>query len=383
MHHALARWVNALGTVGQRLGLKDSRGKIRTLGAFVEGNGVTAGLKLGDNSGVDAMQLPYGLHPFTGKAPDGSEWVPLRWGHAPADFMAWPWQWMLEWVSRSIEGVLRTASLPLPDTKPFQDERRWAMVKAIMLCTGSIDHRPLDANEVRIAAEQLLEAMVGEGAYFLKLNPRGRLIVTKDEIADLIEKLNSHELAADDGMLHRPYPAPDITNPHGGHVSSVYSDEILRVLVEQVYANSLLIYGDLVGSWFPSFAPTLGLACIMPVAFQGQLLPRGGSWGDPDFVYRMTPLPPNEANTSAVRLVEKREHLNIDWEAMIEEGRRLRQLIAVLHPGAEGWANPRSADATLDVYRDTPATMHAYRWLWEDLRALHMVKNVPPVGESW
>ena len=383
LHHALARWINGLGVVGQRLQLTDNRGMVRTLGAFVEGNRITAGLRMGYSGGVDAVQLPYGLHPFTGRATDGSQWAPLRWGHAPADFMAWPWQWMLEWVSQSIEAVLRTTSLPLPNTKSFQDERRWAMAKAILHRTGSIGHKPIDANELRIAAEQLLGAMVGQGAQFFKLNPHRRLVVTKDEIAGLIEKLKAHELTGNDGMLHRPYPAPDIANPQGGHVSNVYSDEALRTLVEQVYASALIIYSDLVATWFSSFASTLGLACIMPVAFQGQLLPRGGSWGDPDFVYRMTPLPPNEPSASTVRLVKKREDLNIDWEAMIEEGRRLRQLISVLHPGAEGWANPRSADATLDVYGDTPGTMQAYQWLWEDLRALHMVKSPPPVGENW
>jgi hypothetical protein len=297
--------------------------------------------------------------------------------------MAWPWQWMLDWVSKSIESVLRNTSLPLLDTKPFQDERRWSIVQAIMDRTSSAAHRPVDANELRTTAEELLSAMEAQGAILFNVRPRARLVFARGEITDLIEKLNSGNVVGDDGMIHRPYPAPDVTHPQSTHVSSLYSDEALRTLVEQVYANALIIYSDLVASWFPAFAPTLGLASILPMTFQGQLVPRAGSWGDPDFVYRMTPLPLDEVSTAVVQLVERREDLNIDREKMIEESRKLRELIMALHPGALGWANPRSAYTTLDVYRTTPATIQAYRWLWEDLHTLHMTKSPPPVGENW
>lgn len=379
LRQATAGWVNALGAVGRRLGLTDGTGQLRTVGAFVENDRVFGALRLGETTGVDAVQLPYALNPFTGKAPDGSEWAPLRLGHTPADFMAWPWQWGLDWVTSSIEPILRMKSLPLPDTQPFQDERRWTLSKAIMRQTGSINHKPLSLSDLQERTEQLLALMTEHNARVFRPHPRRMAIFHKDDIAKLSEALTAGDVGAADGMLHRPYPAPDTPPGGSGHVSSVYSDEALRSLTEQVYANALVIYHDLVSAWFPTFTPTLGLACILPVAFQAQLVPRAGSWDGPDFVYQMNPLPVGQTSTASVRLLARREDLNVDWETALEEGRKRRQLIAILHPGAEGWAQPRSANATLEVYRDMPATAQAYHWLWEDLRALHTVKQIPPV----
>jgi hypothetical protein len=376
LHHSLVAWTSAMGDLGLRLGLTDNAGKIRTVGTWVEGNRVTAAMKLGENAGLDATQLPYGLHPFTAEAPDGSKWLPFRDGSAPADFMAWPWQWSLAWVSAQLEPVLRTMLLPLPDTKPFQDERRWAVAKAVVRQTGSIDHRPIEAHRLRTAAEQLIADMDSRGFPLLRPLPYRGLIIKREEIIALVEAVAEGEVLATDGRLHRPYSAPDLT-PGGGHVSSVYSDEALRSLVEQVYENALAIYRDLVSSWFSAFSPTLGLASVLPIALAGQLLPRTDEMGGPNFHYRMTPLPLDQSSTSAVRLVARREDLNVDRQTMIEEGRRLRQQIAALHPGAEGWAILR-AGATLHVYSDRPATSQAYKWLWEDLKALHMIEKTVP-----
>jgi hypothetical protein len=381
LQHALARWIDSLGAVGQRLGLTDSSGRPRTVGAFVDGNGVTAALRVGDNAGVDSTQLPYGLHPFTAKAPDGSEWLPVRAGSAPADFMAWPWQWGLDWVSSGIESILRTRSLPLPDTKPFRDERRWQMAKAIMR-RGSFAHNPLDQNELRSKAEQLLSYMTDHGSpYFQQQFRRGPLF-SRDEIAALVRELDEGDILAEDGKLHRPHPAPDRTQ-RTSHVGGAYSDESLRVLVEQVHSNALVIYRDLVHSWFPTFVPMLGLACIMPVLFSGQVVLGENSWAGPDFFYRMEPLPLNESSRAEVCLTATREGLfGHDRESAIEYGFRLRHLIAALHPGVGGWASPRSANATLWVWGDRPATAQAYRWLWEDLQALRAVKHPAPIGED-
>jgi len=383
LYHTLTEWKNAHGALGQLLGLTDSTGALRTVGVWVEGSQLMTGLKVGQSAGVDVTQLPYGLHPFTGQAPDGSVWTPLRSGIPPADFMAWPWLWALQWVSRSIESLLRTQSLPLPDTVSFQAERRWAVAKAIAQRTGSIDHRPLVVNSVLTAAERLRSVLVSQSASWYRLNPSSKVIITKDEIERFIEELSAGDIPVEDGMLHRPYPAPDIT-PGGGHVSSVYSDEALRSLVEQVCANALLIYRDLVNTWFPALAPTLGLACILPVTLRGELLPDGGSWGGPAFVYYTEPLPLSEPTNADVRLVATHGELfDFDSPTRLERRRKNQQLVSVLHPDAEGWANPRAAGTTVWVYGDMPATTQAYRWLWEDLQALRMIKQPPPASGTW
>jgi hypothetical protein len=378
LHHALAEWSNALGRISERVGIRDSQGRLRTVGAFVEGGRVTAGLKMADNSGQDAIQLPLDIHPFTGRQPDGSVWSPLQWGSAPADFMAWPWQWTLDWVTHGLEMVLRAKSLPIPATEPFKAERRWAIARAILNQTTFLAHRPVNAGELQTAAEQVLTAMTDHGAVSVRPSPQRLLTISRDELVSLIEALRAGDLSDNNGLLRRPYPTPDVTAPTSAHVSSLYSDECLRSLVEQVYANAVVIYEDLVKAWFPAFAPTLGLACILPVAFYAHLVPQAGLGGEPDFSYKMEPLPADRPSTSSVELVARREETGRSWEAIVEEGRQLRQLVATLHPRTEGWAHPRSASATLHVFGNMPATAQAYQWLWEDLRALRAVKNNAP-----
>jgi hypothetical protein len=156
LRHALNAWIDALGAVGRGLGLTDSGGSLRTAGVFVDGNQLTVGLRAGDNAGVDVAQLPYGLDPFTGKAPDGSKWRPFRSGYVPADFVAWPWRWSLDWMSHGLESKLRKKLLPLPFTKPYNDERRWQLARAIMRHSSYPAHWSLDASDLRSSAEKVL-----------------------------------------------------------------------------------------------------------------------------------------------------------------------------------------------------------------------------------
>ncbi len=384
VRHALSGWVGALGQVGQLLHITDSSGSVRTVATFVEGNRVAVALRNGDNAGTDTTRIPPGINPFTGKAPDGSEWGLYRHGNAPADFMAWPWQWGLDWVSAGIEPLFRAKVLGLPDTKPFQDERRWQLANAIMRRRGHA-HAPLDQAELRHATERLLSCMTEDGSLLFQQNPLRGPTFSKDEIAALIRELDEGSVLADDGQLHRPYPAPDAV-PSNNHIGSAYSDESLRGLVEQVYTNALLIYQDLVITWFPTFAPLLGLACIMPVIFTGRVMPRGDLFGGPDFVSHMEPLPPTEPSRAEIYLAATREeffgHEGYDVKSMMKTSIRIRRLIAAFHPGAEGWADPRSANADLSVWGNRPATAQAYQWLWEDLQKLHMVKNFTRISDD-
>jgi hypothetical protein len=60
----------------------------------------------------------------------------------------------------------------------------------------------------------------------------------------------------------------------------------------------------------------------------------------------------------------------------------LKQQIENLHPGAAGWAFAQSASSFVSYWHDLPATSLAYRWLWEDLRRLHLVKQMPPNADD-
>jgi hypothetical protein len=382
LRRTLSVWVGSVGPVGERLGLTDRHGQLRTVGSRVEANRVCVGLRIGDNAGLDTIPLPYGLNPFAGgKAPDGSRWAPFRCGNAPADFAAWPWQWALVWVSKPLESILQARTLPLPDTKPYQDERRWALAKATLNRRGSANHRPIEVGELRETAERLLIQMTERRASFFHSQRHRNRHFRRDELVHLIEALEAGQLAGDDGLYHRSLPEPDVLPSSSGHVSGLYADETLRALAEKVYANAFVIYRDLVDTWFSGFAPTLGLACMLPIALKAKLVPRADSWGGPDFDYQMDPLPPGSSSTASVLIAASREDLKVSWQDLVNEARQRRQLITAFHPGAGAWARPRAAASTLDIYGDTPATAQAYKWLWEDLRELHTVNTPPPIGE--
>jgi hypothetical protein len=245
---------------------------------------------------------------------------------------------------------------------------------------GSLLHTPLGVNDVLAHAEQILSLITQHGVGGLQLGRRG-IVVTQVEMTAQVQKLHAEQLSSSDGMLHRSYPTPDNVSGSNGLVRDLYSDEVARRLVEQVCTNALVIYRDLVNTWFPSLASTLGIGCIMPISIHGQLLPAVGS-GDRGFVYRMEPEQSGEEPYAQVHLATSRPDVMVNRDALIEEGNRIRRLIAAYHPGAEGWARPRTRNTTW-VYGDTPATIQAYQWLWEDLQTLHLVKSQPPSSYTW
>jgi hypothetical protein len=235
----------------------------------------------------------------------------------------------------------------------------------------------------RIAAEVLAQlAERGISLYQAGLGHQVA-IFSRNEIAALIDELDEGGVLAEDQMLHRPYPAPD--RQPTSFVREIYSDESLRTLIEQVYSSALAIYRDLVDSWFSTLVPTLGLASFMPILISGELL-RGvdpSHHGVPRFTFRMTPLPLTEPPRAEVGLVAEPEDFpGFDLQRSREQFLLLRQQVARLHPGAEAWAFPQAATTSVSLWHDRPATSLAYRWLWEDLRRLHMVKQLPPTGED-
>lgn len=386
LHHALAAWIDALEPTGRLLGLKDGQGQLRTVGTFVDGARITAALRLGDSGGVNAMQLPLGLHPFTGQAPDGSQWTPLRLGNVPAEFAAWPWQWALTWVTGGLEQVLKAKVLLLPDSKPFQDERRWHLARCLVGKSRNLLHGPIDGADLQRIADEVLAQMNERGLSVYRTARLGHqpAAFSRDEIATLVDGLDGGEILAEDGLLHRPYPAPD-RPPVGGWVSHLYSEETLCTLIEQVHHNALMIYHDLVASWFPGLAPTLGLASFMPILISGQMARRTkpASFGDPEFIFHMTPLPLDQSPRAEIHLVGDFEDFRgFDPQRAREQYLLLKQQIESLHSGAASWAFPQSADSSVSFWHDRPATSLAYRWLWEDLRRLHLVKQLPPTVDE-
>jgi hypothetical protein len=100
-------------------------------------------------------------------------------------------------------------------------------------------------------------------------------------------------------------------------------------------------------------------------------------------VYETAPLAPGETMTAEVRWANpQEENVGVSWSLDDTAHERLRQLIHVYRPGADGWANPHASYGGLSVYGGMPATAQAYKWLWEDLHRLKLVERMPPVFED-
>ena len=381
IHHALAAWIDALAPISKHLYLTDSTGRLRTVGAAANG-GVSAGLRLSDDPGVDAVQLPR-VDRLTGIAPDGAQWGLFRSAHVPAEYPAWPWRWGLDWIVGSLEDLLKTKLLPLPDCKPYTDERRWQLAMCLTGKYRNLLHNPIDGVDLRRVAAEVLAWLDDHGIPQYQAGVGHQAVVFgRNEITTLINELDVGEILADDGMLHRPYPAPD--RQPTVFVQELYSDESLRTLIEQVYTNALLIYRHLTKSWFPALTPTLGLASFMPIFISGQLM-RGvdpSRQGIPQVTFHMIPLPLTEAPRAEVFLVESDDFPKFDLQRVRERFILLRQQVASLHPGAESWAFPQAASSATSPWHNRPATSLAYRWLWEDLRRLHLVTRLAPSGDD-
>ncbi|HEX7161523.1 MAG TPA: hypothetical protein VF223_09860 [Trebonia sp.] len=354
IRHALAAWVGALGPISKHLNVTDSRGRLLTVGAAAYG-GVAAGLRLRPNPGPDAMRIP--PVDWTGTAADGSMWAGVRAGNVPGEYPAWPWQWALDWVVEDLEVLLKAKVLPLPGCKPYSDERRWQLAKCLTGKHRRLVHNPIDGTDLRRFAAEVL-AQLDERSiplYNVGLGPQA-VVFGRNELALLIRDLDQGDILADDGKLNRPYPAPD--RQPTSVVSELYSDESLRTLFEQVHTNALLIYRDLVASWFPALAPTLGLGSFMPILITGQLLggERPALHGVPQFTFRMTPLPLTEPPRAEIRLVEPGDFPIFDLQRAREQFLLLRQQVARLHPGAEGWAFTQTASSATSFWHDRPAT---------------------------
>jgi len=380
IRHALAAWVGALGPIGRHLNVTDSQGRLLTVGAATNG-GVAAGLRLRPSPGPDAMRIP--PVDWSGTAADGSVWTGVRAGNVPGEYPAWPWQWALTWVVEDLEILLKGKVLPLPDCKPYNDERRWQLAKCLTSKHRSLAQHPMDGTELRRIAAEVLAQLDEHGIrlYHVGLGPQA-VVFSRGELALLIRELDEAKILAGDGKLHRPYPTPD--RQPTSVVSELYSDESLRTLFEQVHTNALLIYRDVVASWFPTLTPTLGLASFMPILITGQVAggERPALHGIPQFTFRMAPLPLTEPPRAEILLVEPGDFPEFDLQRAREQFLLLMQQIAHLHPGAEGWAFTQAASSATSFWHDRPATSLAYRWLWEDLRRLHLVKQLPPTGDD-
>jgi len=342
-------------------------------------------LRIDDTSKSGAVRLPYGYDYFSGTAPDGSSWSHGRGSNGvPADFSAWAWQWSLEWFTDSLEGLLREKILILPDCEPFVNERQWALVRAVTETSTNLRHDPVPLAATLASVRNLLTALAHHQVRYVRIGAAKGLVTDANELSSLAARLDSM-MQGGITLLHRPYPVPDnVVSGRGYFVDHLYTRDSLRLLVEQVHSSALVIYSDLVDSYFPALRSTLGLACIMPVALRGELQITEDSGAM--LRYAMEPARPEQRPYADIQLSEGSPKGLFDFgdfETLQGEAERYHRMWSAARPDTGGWARPHRGNKNVWVFGDMPAIYQAYSWLWGDLKVLHLVDKLLPSGESW
>lgn len=381
IRHALLTWLSAFTFVGEMSELTDHNKKLRTIGVAASGSRMDTALRKDDSTESGIARLPYDYNPFSGAGI--SAWSAGRGSSGvPVDFSVWPWRWSFDWFRDSLEAVLLAQTLTLPRSEPFTQERQWALARVLTETSGHLRHAPIQIARAVASAKGVLRHLSKQVSPLVNINPGfGKGVNSSaDELVGFVDRLEKLALAGET-LIHRPYPVPDNELSRSGFIDGLYTSETLRSLVEHVYSNALVIYNDLVDAYFPSLRSTLGLACIMPVLFRGNL--EIAEDGLSSLHCTMEPAPLGRAPRAEINLASEPVggFLDFDeWRTKIERNNRLWR---TARPGTEGWSHPRLGTGAIGVFRDTPATCQAYNWLWGDLKALHLVERLSPSREDW
>lgn len=156
-----------------------------------------------------------------------------------------------------------------------------------------------------------------------------------------------------------------------GHPCQRYEDDELKARVTQVYLAALGGYADLVQKWFPKFRSRLHLGLLAPVRIEAQLT-RNQRFGRCGMKWRWCA---SDSGVSSFEFVDSLQSRDRDGlSPMYMESRRLRG--ELYRGGIVGGSQ------NLDIFGSRPATELAYKWLWDDLAALSVVRGMLPAAPT-
>lgn len=255
--------------------------------------------------------------------------------------------------------MLRYRALPVEDG-PLMREYVWLTALKIM-GRGSLDYRPIPLSEIEkhfSSFPRHVDVFIDSSMRKLDLGP------LKREIARL-RNLGETE-------LRPPSPGPD-RKLRSGWVWEMYSDQQLLARTKAVYEGALQGYQQLVETWFSRFADRLGTWAYLPARLVGTVVPAvsgQGLAGEPWMRWYLDPLP--YESRSYVDLALATEGTSIKAPAhdeMEAKFHRYRPRIAV-------WPGITVHSGVLHIYDPDSASRLAYRWLWEDLSRISLVKGI-------
>ncbi|MFE4357864.1 MULTISPECIES: NACHT domain-containing protein [Streptomycetaceae] len=302
----------------------------------------------------------------------------LRPATVPSDVPAWPWQLSLSWVKASMAQVLTHRAFPLPENVTAVQERTWNIARLLTGKVGFGSRLPIPLTDVISAVDEIFR----ETPNIALVRFRGGAVVLRSELARLRDQcVGQRLLITRDGMIHCPYPVPDVPGPDrtSCDVSAAYSPDVLIDMVRQVYSGALSIYESIVTEYLSPIRRTLQLGGALPVRFACKISwpPIGTDRVDMGPLLLRTVLPLTPGSTSQVDVTEV-EDVSAetdywpDWFGSIDSHAEFRRL----RPEAAAWSGRSTVHEVLWIFGESPATTLAYNWLSADLRAIGLSDSV-------
>ncbi|WNG40478.1 hypothetical protein F0U61_47425 [Archangium violaceum] len=385
LRRGLSAWLAGFEPVDRLLRLTRADGTPHTVAAYSQNTSLTTGIWREETPpfNSDTLELPAAARSINSDL--DRRWSLITWrSRVNSTETAWPWLWSLQWIATEVECLIKEKALPTLPNSPVRAEFRWAVAKWLLNQRRDIFHKPLPAKKVIEEGKNLLERLSREpeDTRLYVNNISFNIKTLKQTVFELASGMGS----SSDGFFHRPWVEPDCPIPQDKWLSGLYSDETLRRLVEQVYQAALDVYIEMVNSWFPKLKDTLDLAAALPFRIEGMLETRRDKHAEarPLLTYRLCPLQPGELPSAVVTIASNDEVLEKHKKNMGES--RKQAIRSQWHPASssgmresmwQSWFQTK-----LFVFRETPATVLAYQWLWRDLHKLRLVRSTPPIGED-
>ncbi len=336
---ATRAWADGIGPLAALVAPVKGDGDLRPLGISSSPSGLLTSWYQGEGEKAPVLEI-------SGPELDRWEWPGFRMAN-PGASVAWSWRWSLEDLVYALKPLLDHQILI--EGSSLRREAAWAEALALM-DHGSLYNRAVTVEELTARLARLSpESVVMSGGN--RLRPR----YIQAELARLRD--------LGENQLEPPWPTDD--QNRGPFVQDGYSDEQLVRRATAVYGAALEGYAAIVERWFPPFADRLRWATAMPLRLKGTVgrVSRLALGDAPVINWHVVPLPDGSPNAIELRFGDAGSH-NATRDLLQEAQREF----VALRPQARGWIAAYGGDASLDIFKVTPATDLAFRWLRRDLK---------------
>lgn len=345
IREAMKAWTDGIGPLAKLISPLRSDGSLPPLGVAINDAWLEASWYQGTENLGEVTDLPPAARPLGPGAPGWHSVRAARPGRQPS----WAWRWTLEELRNKLSQHVDKHALPISEG-PIHREKMWD--RALLLDgKGSLHYQPIPISKI----EQRLEQLSVHGP---RLNYNGHNL-DLSEIRHEIERLK----AAGKAAFEPVWPSPD--GQGGRWIWSGYSEKQVLARVTAVFEGALQGYGQLVEKWFPSLAPRMELAALLPARVVGFV---AIDHEEPHATWHLEPLPRNATSRAEFKLTPAGKNPAILHGETLQG---LLQKVHTLRPEIAEWYSYSYHNSCLEVFHLNAATEMAYRWLKDDLRRLH------------